>query len=281
MSDIPKGFYQKDGKLYKLKEYHHICSGCKQEYTSFKKNQKYCSKNCSATHSLFNRAVTDTSIFDGKIDTPDKAYMLGMIVTDGCITKDYKHPNKKPRINITLKDEDFIKEINQRYAPTKKVSYNKSCYIFRSNNQDDIEFLQSIGVSHHKTYSVAFDLGIKDELMGDYLRGLFDGDGSVYFSKNGQRKDGSYNTYMFVSFTSGSETFALQLNDFLHSRGIESKINIDSRRKNLTNKTYYIQIKKKKSVKAFFDLIYTTSSELFIKRKREKFENFYNDDIVD
>lgn len=281
MSEIPKGYYRKDGRLYKLKEYDHICVGCNTEYKSFKKNQKYCSKSCGATHSLAERVVRDNNIFDGAIDTPDKAYMLGLIVTDGCITRHYNNPNKKPRIDITLKDEEFIREINKRYAPTKKVSYNRGCHTFRSNSQEDIAFLESIGIKSNKTYEIAFDFGVPSHLMGDYIRGLFDGDGCVYISKNGKRKDGTYNTYLFISFTTGSELMANELNDYLNSIGIESRVNIDSRRKDLKQKTYYIQIKKKASVKAFYDLMYNTSSTLFLSRKREVFESFYNDDIVD
>lgn len=277
---LQKGQYLKNGYICQHKEHHHVCVNCGKEYTSYKKNQKLCSKSCSNSYSGLRKKSLDVDIFEGAIDTPEKAYLLGLIVTDGSIIENKNNIVTTKRLDITLKDEYLIQQLRDAYSPTKKVSHNRGCYTFRNNNDNTIAFLESLGIVPAKTYDVAFDYSIADELMPHYLRGLFDGDGCAYISRNGKDAKGKPREYLFLSFTSGSQLFATQLCDYLNSIGIEARINLDSRRKDSERKTYYVQIKKKASVRKFYDFIYQEEG-LHLFRKKAIFDNHYNDDIVE
>lgn len=47
--------------------YDHVCLKCNKEFTSKKKEQKYCSKSCANSVSTSNRKIEDISIFFGRI----------------------------------------------------------------------------------------------------------------------------------------------------------------------------------------------------------------------
>lgn len=271
----PKGYYYKQGYLCKKKEYKHICKECGCEFISYKVSQDFCGRTCLIRNTNAKNRVNDNSIFGYDIDDEFKAYMLGYIVTDGSISKP-KSSTENRQLNVTSKDFEFIEMLNNKITPTKKIYEQKGCYSVISNNQEDIKFLMDLGLTNNKTYTVGFNYGVKEHLLKHYLRGLFDGDGCVYISKTKSKKDGIERLleYMYISFTSGSEKFANELSDFLKDIGIESKINLDSRRKNLENKTYYVCIKKTKHVRKFFDYIYD-DAHLFLQRKKNVFDEFY------
>lgn len=277
----PKGYYYKDGYLCKKKEYKHTCKECGCEFISYKTKQDFCGRTCLIRNTIAKNRVNDNSIFNSNIDDEFKAYMLGYIITDGSIGKPMKSTQNR-QLNVTSKDFEFIEMLNNKITPTKKIYEQKGCYSIISNNQEDVEFLLSLGLSNNKTYIVGFDYGVREDLVKHYLRGTFDGDGCVYISKTKSTKNGVTRLlkYMYISFTTGSEKFAKELSDFLNSIGIENKINIDSRRKNLENKTYYVCIKKTKHVRKFYNYIYDDAT-IYLKRKRDVFEKFYNDDIVE
>ena len=86
--------------------------------------------------------------------------------------------------------------------------------------------------------------------------------------------------YLFISFTTGSKTFANELSNFLNSIDIKNKIHLDSRRKECKIKTYYIKIQNKYGVKKFYNYIYEDAT-IYLQRKKDIFDKYYSDDIVD
>lgn len=116
-----------------------------------------------------------------EIDTENKAYLLGLFTADGCVYA----INHSKAFTIQLKKDDvemiqYIK--NELNAPRKIVTDKRdgSCGISIVNNLF-VQHLIKHGVTERK--STRFLPDISEHLMPHYVRGLFDGDGSIIIRK--------------------------------------------------------------------------------------------------
>lgn len=127
----------------------------------------------------------DESYFQ-TIDSPQKAYWLGLLMTDGCI---YEKRNKTPRLCLTLKTEDeyLIRDFQADIRCNKSIVHTQgrreaSIQICSQKICDD---LRNYGVVPRKTGRQTFCCPNYKEA---YLHGLIDGDGSVgFYSRPGRR----------------------------------------------------------------------------------------------
>lgn len=238
-----------------------ICEYCHKEFKiKYNHNkQRFCSKSC-ATSSRFEE---DDGLFRNDIDDCIQKYILGLIITDGCITKN----GKKFVICISLKDKEIIEQIRDVVCKNKKVYRDGNNYQVKWRNSNDISYLKKLNITPRKTYTVGIP-NFKHN-MSHLIRGLFDGDGCVYNSKTID-KSKEY-VYQCVSFTSGSEQFTYDLSKLLTDNNIQHKINIDSRRKDCDNKTYYVKICKKNDVQKLKNLMYEDCNNWKLKRKYNLF----------
>lgn len=111
-----------------------------------------------------------------EIDSEDKAYFLGLIISDG-------HISKNNIISLCMKDRDIIEKFKECIQSEHPIKLNKDnnpvIYIHSKEIADD---LRNIGLNNRKSYY----LDIKKVLSfipkafeKDFVRGLFDGDGSI------------------------------------------------------------------------------------------------------
>ena len=104
-------------------------------------------------------------------------YLIGLITSDGCLSKDGRH------INITSKEREYLLSIKNRYNLINKVgkklnSVGDEAYQIQLANISFYEFLLSIGLTPHKSLSLK-SLKIEENYFHDFLRGLIDGDGCI------------------------------------------------------------------------------------------------------
>lgn len=229
-----------------------ICPYCKKEYETDRKEQVCCSKACA----VHVRKPEDVGLFRPEIPDRVKKYIVGLITTDGCITG-----SKTKYIVISLKDEYMIKMIRDITCPTKKVYKDGDNYQVKWRNKKDFEILERLRILHRKSFITEF-INLESNIW-DYIRGIFDGDGCAYYSKNGKYK------YLCISFSTASEHFAYGLNLFLNENGIHSIINKDCRNREM----YYVKIYRKESVKLFRDKIYSNCDKWKLDRKYLMFSN--------
>lgn len=115
------------------------------------------------------------------IMTDEQAYWVGFIMADGCISK---RKNGQDTLSFTLSsiDENHIKKFRNSLESNKPISYynrkSKKYSSFSISSNKMSSDLQKIGVSYRKTYSVKFP-NIPEKFFIAYLRGYFDGDGSI------------------------------------------------------------------------------------------------------
>jgi intein/homing endonuclease len=235
------------------------CEYCKKEFNARRQVRRFCCHSCSSK----SKWIESPSIFN-KLFTEIEAYTLGFICADGCVS--YDNHSHRYRLTISSNDEELMQEFHKFISPEKKMYKNKTNnYTLISNNEYDINYMKNLGITERKSLNLLLPV-IPIEMMSHFIRGIFDGDGCVYKSISKQRVGFEY-TYTYVSFTSGSKEFLLDLQSILTVYNIESNINQDCRKT-----TYYLKIYKKDSINKFYNLIYNNSPSLFLKRKKDKFQ---------
>lgn len=194
------------------------------------------------------------------IDTPNKAYILGLLYADGTNTKysllltlqeDDREILEKIRIELQcsnelkFKDRSKEKQINMYKKPPKNI------YTLRINSKYLCDHLEKLGVYKNKSLILKFPDFISEELISHFLRGYIDGDGSI--SK----------TRYAVSFTS-TESFCNSVNSIL-----KKKFNINGTIADGTSHngiTKEFRLSRFAYSKLFLDYIYK-DAELYMKRK--------------
>lgn len=131
---------------------------------------------------------------------PELAYAIGLIATDGCLSKDGL------LVDLTSKDKEqllnFSKCLGVDFNIGNKLNpKGDQCLRIQFKNRIFYDFLLSIGLTPRKSLTMG-KLKIPDEYFFDFLRGCFDGDGCFYSYWDSRWKS----SHMFyLEFTSASE----------------------------------------------------------------------------
>ena len=116
--------------------------------------------------------------------TPNLAYAIGLITTDGCLSKDGRH------IDFTSKDEDLVEVFKSCLGLTNKTgrktrggSKEKKYFRVQFGDIQFYKFLLQIGLTPAKSKTLGI-LKIEKEYFPDFLRGCIDGDGSIQIARH-------------------------------------------------------------------------------------------------
>lgn len=240
--------------------YNKICKHCNEDFKTTSANRAYCSSEC---RSVGYRNVVfqyDKNIYENGFNAIN-SYIFGLIMSDGCLS--YDAHSKRHRITISSNDLHILESVKEYCGISRKIYENKGGYSLIYISQEAIDFLSEYGLEERKSLTSKFyDLG--DEFMPHFIRGYFDGDGSI------TTRHTKYGDYQQISITCGSEDFTNGLNDYFRRLGFSSNVYDDSKSRNNSNK--YIKISKKNNISKFYRMIYNIDTEeFFFKRKREKF----------
>lgn len=209
------------------------------------------------------------------IDSKDKAYFLGFIYADGFITK----PDwGQAKLGITLAEEEpiikFKKYINSDnpigiYTKGKNsYSEGKTEYKFALTSDKLVVDLEKIGVIERKTLVLTFP-ELREDLIPHFIRGYFDGDGSVFLHKD-SRKEYCNNMYLGINIC-GTKEFLDKLLE--HLSFIE---NSNCIYKELRKTTNCWNLKFESNIRSLklYHYMYKDCDDLYLSRKKEIFENF-------
>ncbi len=213
----------------------------------------------------------DYEFFD-KIDTEAKAYFLGFLWADG---------NNSGHGTITLKisskDEEILKIFNKEIKssrPLKSITnikctdkngilhLCKDATLLSLSHKKFANHLSEIGLVKNKTFTLELPKNnfIPEKFISHFIRGYFDGDGSI--SKRLQKKRKRFTFTLEISMK--NKKIAESISDILYKYGIKNKIRSSGSIYKINISTYEDKINFKKWL--------YNNSLIFLNRKRQIFE---------
>lgn len=195
--------------------------------------------------------------FFENIDCEEKAYVLGLLISDGYIIKPKK---KNPVWGISLKKSDeYLLEMIKKHIGVKDkklVNDRDSCMVLTITSAKMVSDLKQYGVVERKSHTVTIPKEISPHLRHHLIRGIFDGDGTVFINGLGRLVFGFYGNFAIVE----------EIKDIL-----TNEFNISNNK--ITDKETVAQMtfSKKEDIINFYDYIYSNST-IWMKRKKKLFE---------
>ena len=209
--------------------------------------------------------------FFDKIDTQEKAYILGLLYADGWNQTD------RNVVGIGLKesDKEILDKITSLIQPTKPLGYYKKNKLKRGfeNSQNEYrlviankrisERLVELGCGKAKTHNLTFptEEQVPSCLIRHFVRGYFDGDGSVSGDKQKQ--------FNLV----GTINFLLPLQQILIEELGFSKTKLDQRYKERDNEIRSLRYCGINQCITFRDWLYKDAT-IYLERKYDIFHSY-------
>lgn len=194
--------------------------------------------------------------------TPQLAYALGLLATDGCVSNDGRH------ITLTSKDKEQIENFKECIGVTNSIGMvsrgsecEKKYFRIQFGDVRFHRFLTELGVPPAKS-KILSNIKIPDEYFFDFLRGHYDGDGSFYAYWDKRWKS----SYMFyLVFLSASKIHIEWLREKICQLiGVNGHINV-------ARETFQLKYAKKESLQVLKKMYYKRDM-ICLSRKREKVE---------
>lgn len=139
------------------------------------------------------------------IDSPDKAYWLGFLFTDGSV--DHYRATGRIRLQLQEADKEILEKFKEDLCLDCKIIYdvrpNSTCCSVEFTSEQIFNDLGKYGIVPRKTYvteHIPYKL-IPEEYIYAFIVGLYDGDGGLSYSAN-------FSTDVTLSFASYHETVA-------------------------------------------------------------------------
>lgn len=148
------------------------------------------------------------------------AYVLGFWFADG-----YMRKEKSYRILFFSNDLHIIRSIRDVLQSNHPIRKRKDdqCWDISICSKRLYEQLQKRGGFRRKSKTLTFP-NVPGQYIRDFIRGYFDGDGSVFFVRYTRTKDRRRTRELRTNFTSGSRKFLEELMGILHAKlGLSTK----------------------------------------------------------
>lgn len=114
--------------------------------------------------------------------TPEAAYWIGFILADGSVR------NNRLSVHLHLQDVEHLKKVKFFLKSNHKITkneHNEDCTITFSSEQL-IKDLKNYGIVENKSSKLFYSLNLDlKPFIDHFIRGVFDGDGSIFFSRTG------------------------------------------------------------------------------------------------
>lgn len=214
------------------------------------------------------RKYNVNDIYFNKIDTEEKAYWLGFLMADGCIHQ--RNGQDRLSLVVSIKDKNHLEKFKKSLSfEGPIIDYTKKSGLFiglvhsyiRITSQLLSNDLAKMGCTPRKTLTLQFP-ELNNDLVHHFIRGYFDGDGSVFISKEKHWRNSNIFSIIHFRFT-GTKAFLSVL---------DKKINLSGRLIQVKNsKVYELSYKRNKKAKQFYNYLYKDAT-IFLERKKEIFK---------
>ena len=205
--------------------------------------------------------------FFKNIDSEEKAYFLGLLISDGNVFKDSTGRQASISITLDLNDEYILQKFKEVLNVNTSISKDgRGCgqIAIRSNLMADD--LKQYGVVPRKSYIIYLPK-INDIYMSHLIRGILDGDGSI-LAKPSPKQDG-HNRYLHSISFCGSHQLMEDIAKYLYNNlQLKQPIQVyDYQDKNLSD----IHIQNYEDMEKVGDWLYKDAT-IYLVRKN----NIYN-----
>lgn len=208
------------------------------------------------------------------IDTEEKAYFLGLMMSDGYINESNTRGYIYKKFGIFIKDSD--KEVIEKICSVIgiKPSYRKNTKMvgFNVSSIQIISKLNELGISKNKTYKELSVPKIDKNLVKHFIRGYFDGDGSISIRSARPNQ-------VQVYICGICKSFLEEVSEILNEENISSKLYTEVRNKENRKDMFTLRITTHKDRILFFDYLYKDST-IKIDRKYSKYKNYYVNTVL-
>jgi len=232
------------------------------------------------THSQSNRIYdVDEHVFD-KIDSPKIMWLLGWIVSDGCLYYCLKSNSYSLSWGLHQKDKSVLYHISNIFYKDKK----DHVYLYNHQNKFRAELkinghilgkrLKEIGIHPRKSLTSEYPKIIKDlpiDQQYAFIGGFYEGDGGLYFAirKRKTKQNSLCANCSLIGTKDICDNIANILKTNLNIHGSISKAGRDG-----TN-VWRLIINGNKQVRKFLDWIYqdvnSGAADYFLPRKYERY----------
>lgn len=187
----------------------------------------------------------------------NSCYWAGFIASDGYVRSD----RDAVTIHLASVDYEHLLKIAKLTDYEGNVKINKNeCYITFAGKWFCESLAKNFDINPRKTFDISISDKIPNDMVKHFIRGYFDGDGSVSYSGK----------YLSINFTSGSKKMLSKIIDFIFNNNIFVR--------NKTGKPpicrYSIQYRCSNAFN-ILDLLYSCSSEL--TRLDRKYQLYLNE----
>ena len=154
-------------------------------YDRIKNILKYC--EIISTAKRLNPSLKED--YFEKIDSNEKAYWLGWIISDGAITNQPEKSKFSLELTIKEEDEEILHLLEKDLGVINKVYTSQKKYKrFSLGSKKIIKDLEKLGITQNKSFTVKVP-NIESQYHAALIRGLFDGDGGYtsFIRSSGQK----------------------------------------------------------------------------------------------
>lgn len=198
-----------------------------------------------------------------KHQSAEMAYLLGFLAADGNVKE------KENCINIQLQksDQNFLEKIKDLVNSDRPIKNyltnagNLTCKleVWSSEWKKDLAIYNIVP---NKTFKLIPPDRLDSQYYFDYIRGYFDGDGSIYVNLKKYKNEfkiigASYNliTWFYSQFL--QQGIKIQFKTFLTNNGVQM---------------YEIITTNKETIRDIYKIFYTSENVFCLERKKQKFE---------
>jgi len=199
-----------------------------------------------------------------KTESSNMAYILGFLAADGTVRKN----TNEIKVTVSAVDRDFLVMLNEELESEYIVKdfitsqgYSASTLAFTSETiKHD---LAAYNVVPTKTFNFKFPEKLNKKYWIDFIRGYFDGDGSVSTAGNCGIK---------WQLCSATEDVLKHVVDFFYEEYGIPKVTV---RKEKRVHDLFVIAYSTNATKKIYEILYSEDS-LYLKRKKDKFDTLVN-----
>lgn len=209
-----------------------------------------------------------------EIDCQEKAYFLGFFYADGNTESLGDKGNYSIRMKLQVQDKYILERFAELFESNRPLSFSsasplesskrtRDSYVLRLGNKYLWKRMNQLGCPPNKTLIIKFPTFISKELMPHFIRGYFDGDGSIVLRNSGNLAN--------IRICGTEDMVKGIYQQVKQNIGVEGVYYADKTGKQM----WLYDIANQRDIKVFCDWIYQ-NSKIHLTRKYDEYIKFIN-----